>query len=219
MWGRSNDILAAGTLDIGWDRVATILRMIERGWERARTQHPIRPGTPEVALNEHLRDGMREALASPAGGRGPKMLVAPGTESRSTPDNRVPDGRTDIPIYVLAILEACSDHDPHAIIECKRVAGSDVTLCRRYVSNGIDRFAVGKYGRRHVAGFMVGYLESGEADHAVKEINRYLISKGRQDELLGPATVLKADWTRSSHHPRPTGSPPVDMHHAFLAFK
>ena len=215
----SNDILAAETLDIGRDRVATILRMIERGWNRALTRPGVRPGTPEVELNECLRDGMREAVEPRARGRGPKMLVAPGTETRSTPDTRVPDGRTDIPLYVLAILEDCQDHDPHAIIECKRVAGSDAKLCRRYVKHGIDRFVTGKYGRPHAAGFMAGYLESGNADHAVRRINRYLTRKNRHDELIGPAVGLKADWARSSRHPRPNDVTPVDLHHAFLAFE
>ena len=214
----SNDILATATLDIGRDRVATILRLVEQGWNRALTRPGIGPGTPEVELNEWLRDGMRGAVEPRARGRGPKMLVAPGTETR-TPDSRVPYGVTDIPIYVLAILEECQDQDPHAIIECKRVAGSDADLCREYVRNGIDRFVGRKYGRRHAVGFMAGYLESGNADHAVRGINRYLTSKNRPDELIGSAVGLKAAWARSSRHPRPMGIAPIDLHHAFLAFK
>lgn len=214
----SNDILAAATLDIGRDRVATIMRMIERGWNRALTRPEIRPGTPEVELNEYLRAGMREAVEPRARGRGPKMLVAPGTETR-TPDSGVPYGVTDIPIYVLAILEDCQDQDPHAIIECKRVAGSDAKLCRKYVRNGIDRFVVGKYGRRHAVGFMAGYLESGDVENAVRGINRYLNRKNRRDELIGPGMSPKADWVRSSRHPRSRDITPIDLHHAFLAFK
>ena len=218
MLAGSSDLLAAEPLDIGQDRVATILRTIERGWKRARVQPGVRAGIREVELNECLRDGMREAVEPRAGGRGPRMLVAPGTETRSTPDTRSPDGLTDIPIYVPAILEARNDHDPHAIIECKRVAGSDAKLCREYVAKGIDRFAFGKYGRRHAIGFMAGYLESGTADLAARGINRYLARKGRDNELLGPAMALQADWARSSHHLRSTAIAPVDLHHAFLEF-
>ena len=192
----SSDILAAGTLDIGQDRVATILQTIERGWKRARMRPTVQAGIGEVELNECLRDGMREAVEPRAGRRGPRMLVASGTESRSTADARIPDGRTDIPIYVPAIFEAVHDHEPHAIIECKRVSGSDANLCREYVNEGIDRFAVGKYGRRHAIGFMAGYLESGPPALAAQGINRYLAHKGRNDELLGPAMALKVDWAR-----------------------
>lgn len=214
----SSDILAAGTLDIGRDRAATILQTIKRGWRRAVRQPGIQAGTPELKLNEYLRDGMREAVEPRLGGRGPRMLVAPGTESRSTPDVTTPDGRTDIPIYVLAIFETCHDHDPHAIIECKRVAGSDGRLCGRYVRRGIDRFVVGKYGSRHATGFMAGYLESGNADLAAQGINRILVAKNRHGELLGSSVGMRAEWVRSSRHPRPGAIAPVNLHHAFLEF-
>lgn len=218
MRGSSNDVLVAGTLDIGSDRVATILQMIKRGWGRTRTRPGIRAGVSEVELNECLRDGMREAVEPRVGGQRPRMLVAPGTESRSTPDTRVPDGRTDIPIYFLTVFESCHDHDPHAIIECKRVAGSDSDLCRRYVTDGIDRFVGGKYGGRHTVGFMAGYLESGTADLAARGINRYLTGQGRGGERLGPATGLTVDCARSSRHPRSKSTVPVEMHHLFLEF-
>ena len=72
------------------------------------------------------------------------------------------------------IEQEAESPDPHAIIECKRVAGSDAKLCREYVTKGIDRFAFGEYGRRHAIGFMAGYLESATADLAARGINRYL---------------------------------------------
>ena len=146
------------------------------------------------------------------------MLVVPGTESRSTPKVRNPDGRTDIPLYFPAIFEARHDHDPHAIIECKRIAGGNARLCREYVREGIDRFASGKYGSRHPVGFMAGYLESGTADLAAKGINRYLDSGGRRAERLRSSAAVHADWARSSRHPRPSVAKPIDLHHAFLAF-
>lgn len=214
MLPRSKDILAARKLDIGRDRVATILQTIRRGWNRARMQPEVRPGKPEIELNEWLREGMRAAL-----GRGPKMLVAPGTETRSTPNVRVPDGRTDIPLYFPEILEKRNDHDPHAIIECKRIAGDNAKLRRLYVAMGIDdRFVSGKYGRRHATGFMVGYVESGTVNLAAKGINQYLYDQNRRREVLGPCTGMSADWARSSRHSRPSAAKPIDLHHAFLEF-
>lgn len=74
----SKDIPAAGILDIGRDRVATILWTIRRGWKRARAGAGIEPGTPEVKLNVCLRDGMVEALKSQGGKRRtPRMQVRP----------------------------------------------------------------------------------------------------------------------------------------------
>lgn len=202
---------------MGPDRVATILWTIRQGWNRARSGAGIESGTAEVKLNVCLRDGMLEAL-EPLGGKrvGPRMLVSMGTEILSDPSVGVPDGRVDIAIFFLAIIEARHAQDPHAIIECKRIAGNDSRLCREYVREGIDRFATGKYGGGHAVGFMAGYLESGTADLAARGINRYLDRKGRRDERLDPAAAVHAD--RSSRHPKRGDAATLDLHHAFLAF-
>ncbi len=213
----SHDILAKGSLDIGRDRIATILRRIERGWKLARVRPGVEAGTHEVELNECLRDGMREAVKPRTGGRrGRKFIVAGGTETRSSSARRRPDGRTDIALYLPDIFEAYRDHDPHAIIECKRIAEDNPRLCREYVKEGIDRFASGKYGSRYANGFMAGYLMSGRTNCAAAGINRHLLRKRRRDECMGSSTVLNADWVRTSRHPRPKTSVPITLHHAFL---
>ena len=214
----SKDIITPGILDIGRDRVATILQTLRRGWDRACAQPEVRPGTQEVELNLHLANGMRKAVETRVNGQGPKMLVVLGTQTVSGPDVRAPDGLVDIAVYFPTIFETLHQHDPHAIIECKRVAGTDSGQCREYVREGIDRFASGKYGGQHAVGFMAGYLESGTADHAATGINRYLDRQLRSTERLGPAVAFHEDWVRSSRHPRPGGSEALDLHHAFLAF-
>lgn len=214
----SSDILAAGPLDIGHDRVATILRTIELGWKRARAQPGIQAGTHEAELNECLRDGMRPEVEPRTRGCGPRMQVLPSAQTRSSPDVRTPDGVPDIPLSFPAVFEEYEEHDPHAYIECKRIAGDDRRLCREYVREGIDRFVSGQYAARHVVGFMAGYLESGDAGMAAQGISRYLTDNNRPDELLGAATELNAEWARSSRHARGQGSDEIDLHHAFLEF-
>ncbi len=214
----SSDILAPEPLDIGRDRVATILRTIERGWQLARVGPGIQPGVPENELNECLRDGMRAAVELRTGGRGPRMQVLTSAQTRSGPHVRTPDGVPDIPLCFPAILEAYHEHDPHTLIECKRIDGGDRRLCREYVREGIDRFVSGQYGARHLVGFMAGYLDAGDANLATEEINRYLADWNRHDDVLGPSTEVKADWARSSRHARAAPDAPIDLHHAFLAF-
>ena len=146
------------------------------------------------------------------------MVVLPGTESLSRPGLLRPDGRTDIPICFPDIVEACLDHEPHAIIECKRVAGSDSSLCRLYVVEGMDRFVSGKYASSHAIAFMCGYLQSDNADMAVAGINRYLRGKERANEGLRLSSILREQWARTSHHSRPKDLDDVDIHHAFFEF-
>ena len=162
---------------------------------------------------------MRRALNGRTEKWAKKMTVLPGTESRSGATLQ-PDGKTDIPILLQELREAYDDHDPHAIIECKRIAGSDAALCRRYVVDGIDdRFIGAKYAGGHRTAFMAGYVLSGNIEAAVAVINRYLANRGRAAERLAACTALPATWARSSRHPRQSSAPPlIDLHHAFLTF-
>ena len=162
---------------------------------------------------------MREVLKAKDADWCKKMTVLPGTESRSSPDLRKPDGRTDIPIFFQEIREELDEHDPHAIVECKRIAGNDADLCRQYVVEGIDRFKTSKYAGNHAVGFMAGYLLSGDASAAAGGINRYLTGQRRQPELLGRSSIPDAPWVRSSRHPRSPLAGPIDLHHAFLAMR
>lgn len=118
------------------------------------------------------------------------MIVLPGTESRSKANMLLPDGRTDIPLMMIEVFLRTQEHDPHAIIECKRISGSDTHLCREYVVEGVDRFASGKYGENHAVGFMVGYVLSGTSVEAATGVNAYLGRVSRTAERLQAAAVI-----------------------------
>ncbi len=195
-----------------------LLRTLHAGWQRALATPEVNPGADEVPITEHLREGMRAELNESDADWCKRVTILRGTESRSSPDVTRPDGLTDIPVLFTDIRERLGEHDPHAIIECKRVAGNDADLCRLYVVEGMNRFATGKYAGNHADGFMAGYLLSGTTEEVVTRIDRYLSREQRQDERLGPCQVLDTPWTRSSRHPRPESAAPIDLHHAFLGF-
>ena len=197
----------------------TVLQTIKAGWAVAAQSPDVNPDATEVVMTERLRDGMRHVLNAESLPWGGDLVVQSGTESRSRPDVLLPDGRTDIPILSIEIFRRFREHDPHAIIECKRIAGTNTHLCREYVVEGIDRFGTGKYGAAHAAGFMAGYLIAGDANEAASRINRHLNSrrrgrKPRRDENLMPSTLVDEPWARVSRHPR--SAAPVELHHAFL---
>ena len=135
-------------IDIHRERSEAILRIVDAGWKRVSDRPEVHPGAGEVEITERLRDGMRAALAERATDLSRKMTVLPGTESRSSTEVLRPDGRTDVPIFFSDIREEYNEHDPHAIVECKRVAGSCADLCREYVVEGINRFVTGKYAEK-----------------------------------------------------------------------
>lgn len=211
------DSLAVGleVIELEPDVVAAILLTLQAGWESASTSADIHTNTGEVKVTERLRDGMRKALNVLPWGK--TMIILPGTESRSQPTVLLPDGRTDIPILFIEIFLRIQEHDPHAIIECKRIAGDDAHLCREYVVEGIDRFRTGKYGRKHAVGLMVGYLVAQDASAAAAGINAYLSRQRRKPEHLGPSDLISGTWAWRSRHPREASAPPIELHHAFVA--
>ena len=203
-------------INLGPDIATAILRTVEVGWTFALRSSDVNADTGEVGITERLRDGMRYALDS---GILPwkTMIVLPGTESRSSRDVPLPDGRTDISIQCIEIFVRFRVHDPHAIIECKRVAGNNAHLCREYVVEGIDRFRTGQYSNNHSTGFMIGYLIEGDATAVANCINNYLNRKSRYDENLKPSDIVAEPWVWASCHPRKRTSP-IALYHAFLAF-
>ena len=198
-------------IELAPDLVATVLRVIEEGWANAKAIGATATDK-EVPLTERLRYGMRNAKSRPF-----SMIVQRGSESLSYRAELVPDGLTDIPLFIWAAYEQSSDQDPHAIIECKRIAGGDGGLRREYVVNGIDRFRDGKYSNRHEVAFMVGYVLMGTIRGAADGINRYLSGQKRAAESLGPSTLVVGRWLRQSKHQRSSGGAIV-LHHAFLSF-
>lgn len=208
-------------VELAPETATAVLRTVEAGWTQASPD--VHPGAGEVMMTERLRDGMRAALAAGGLPWAKTMIVLPGTESRSRAEVLPPDGRTDIPILWIQIFLRFGEHDPHAIIECKRIAGHDTRLCREYVVAGIDRFRSGKYAANHATGFMAGYVIAGDANAAAEGINRYLNSprrkhKSRPDENLKPSLLVEDSWAWTSHHSRPARSvSPILLHHVFLS--
>lgn len=203
-------------INLGSEIATAVLRTVKAGWTLALQSSHLGMDAGEVKITELLRDGMRCALNSGRFSWSKLMAVPPGTESRSRPEVLVPDGRIDIPILWIDIIRF-GEHDPHAIIECKRVSGGDARLCREYVVAGIDRFQSGQYSENHSTGFMVGYLIADDTETTVTGINRNLNHRSRSAENLRPSDLISEPWAWGSLHPRLTSSPIV-LHHAFLAF-
>ena len=208
-----------GLIPLSDEIAAAILLTLKAGWKIAMTYPDLNTTTGEVEITERLRDGMRKALNDNMFQWSRNMTVLPGTESRSRPEVLRPAGRTDIPIFIIEIYIQYGVHDPHAIIECKRVAGNDSNLCRLYVVEGMDRFQTGKYAGNHRVGFMVGYIISGDAAATVSGINQYLTNKGRRAERLKQSNIIKKSWVWGSSHSRTNSSFPIELNHAFFKLK
>jgi len=200
-------------IDLSPELAAIVIATIRAGWAIALTRAEVGPQANEVPMTECLRDGMREVVSSPAFDPNLLIIVAPGSESRSRPDLTTPDGRLDIGIYFAAVFRA--EHDPHVVIECKRIADDDAYLIREYVTEGIDRFCSDKYSSNHSFGCMVGYVIRGSADASVDRINQRLASDSRPSECLNKLTDPASGDCWSSQHPR-KASKSIRLNHMIL---
>ena len=194
----------------------SILRTIKDGWSIVLSQKRSPLVRDEVLITEELRSSMREVLLRKDRPGHRTLVILPGTESMSVSQQKRPDGRTDIPILVNEVFQSVGIHDPHAIIECKLMFGSDSRRCREYVVNGIDRFKIGKYGSTHRIGFMVAYVVTGRATDSVRGVNRFLGRRMRDSETLRPSTLIPDRWARTSVHQRPAVRHDIELHHAHL---
>lgn len=204
-------------IDLVPEIVASILRTIELGWELARKRSEVEPNAGEITMTECLRDGMRSALREHNLPWRKTMIIAPGTESRSQAGMVVPDGRTDIPIYLTPMFEETDEHDPHAIAECKRLSENDAALAREYVVEGIDRFRSGKYSENHAHGFMIAYVISGANTGAVAPVNAYLNKQSRMNETLTEITDSAGTRFWTSSHSRQQNGSSITLSHMMLS--
>ncbi len=196
-----------GVVSLETDATVHVLSTIHNGWRIAAAHSEFSGLAYELAMTHRLVKGMRQAADS--SGPALPMRVLTGTEVHNE-SGAV--GLTDISI----IFDSFSGHDPHVVIECKRISGNAANLCRLYVTEGIDRFKSGKkYGVNHNTGFMVGYTIHGPTSDAVAGINRYLGRHDRCDDRLMPSCLITDSWARLSKHARPDRGP-VELHHAFL---
>ncbi len=102
--------------------------------------------------------------------------------------------------------------------ECKLIEADNTTLCHHYITNGVERYLVGKYHPKCPQGTMVGYVRQTRCVDVAQEI------RVRLQSLAGNPTLDKTDWLlpfeeyyRSFHKRQPDNSP-FTIHHLLFQF-
>ena len=130
-------------------------------------------------------------------------------EPRSTLDVTTPDGRSDVPLYVVEVFLRHAEHDPHAIINCKRLDGSNTYNCCRkpwlrlhggYLLGGDARSAAAAENARSAPkrpalasfGDVVGDIRKSIVDPFTENIARWTLE--RQTTI---GTQSRPKWPRS----------------------
>ncbi len=199
--------------------IAAVLRIAAEAWNRVLRDGVLnathRRDEPAIAGLLRHRMVIVEREREP---REPELKIKPEV-GVTAEDEEIVVGSIDI-----EVVYSLGD-EPDLRVECKRVSGSEQDdakgLAREYVKEGVLRF-VGKYGRGHAWGIMVGFVVDGNVAAAVALLAQYITSY--QNE---PPHVLRA-WGRearlgshdnlfSTCH-RKQGGSPIELLHLFLPF-
>jgi hypothetical protein len=139
------------SLELSKDQVATAIDLICCGVEDARVF--VTPGMLEVPITVMVRKSMRR-LKSARGLTNMEIVGEHELLDVATTDQTIL-GRIDI---VFRFAHQFGDETAYLGVECKRVAPGNATLNTRYVTEGVARFASGKYAQGHHLGVMLGYV-------------------------------------------------------------
>lgn len=199
--------------------IEVVLRIVAEAWERVLRECALseteRHDEPRTAGLLRARMIAVEAERSP---RRPPMKIKPEVGVTSE------DQETVVGFIDIEIIYSLGD-EPDLRLECKRVSSTKedgpTRLANRYVRTGVLHF-VGKYGRGHAWGIMIGFVVDGNAESAALLIAR------RVAKYANEPTHLLSDWCEearfgayrhlfNTRHRKSDGSP-IELLHFFLSF-
>ncbi|MFZ1008460.1 MAG: hypothetical protein WAN65_16580 [Candidatus Sulfotelmatobacter sp.] len=149
------------------DRVATVLDLLCRAAYEARPY--VTAGMLEVPITLIIRKAARR-IKSQLGLTDLEIRGEHELEDMAFPDATLL-GRIDIS---LKFLEHFGDQDAYVGVECKRVGAGLSQLNRRYVTEGVARFATGQYAAGHPRAFILAYVLALPVKTPIQSIDRRL---------------------------------------------
>lgn len=160
------------------DQIATVINLVCGAATDAALR--VTPGMPEVPITRILRKSMRRLRVA----RGLTNLEVNGEveiDDMARFDESLL-GRIDL---TLKFMHQFGDEDAFVSIECKRVGRGMTALNRLYVSEGVVRFATGRYAKGHPYGFMLGYVLAMPHAEVVEAVGERLLAE------YGPAAAIE----------------------------
>ncbi len=198
------------------DIITTVLDITVQAWPHLLASGQVSADDHEDAITDRLRWEMdaEKRRRKPQ----PQLRFERETQSDS-PDTDRPTGLIDV--YVIYSF----DQSEYFAMECKKVDDHRETPARRYIEEGVCRFAIGKYSFGHAYGSMIGYVTEGTPARAAAFVGRRLAGYDRQrsglqrdggwqsETRFGPVQDLY-----SSRHVQAGSKQPIVLLHLFLGF-
>jgi len=182
------------------DQVATVIDLVCRGVEEARPS--ISTGMLEVPTTIVIRKAMRRVKRT-LNLTNLQIRGEHEVDNMATADAALL-GRIDI---TLQFLHQFGEEDAYVAIECKRVGAGLSGLNGAYVTEGVDRFATGKYAAGQEWGFMLGYVLAQPVTEVIAAIEKRIETTYGAAAKLAPnvthalaAAILEGPLTQGSGH-------------------
>lgn len=145
--------------------VVIVLRILHDAWPATIADAGVSRTTDEDSISDVLRWKMADA----------KNRINPVPQIRFEREPQSDDPELDTPLGLIDIKILYTWNDvTYLTMECKRITSTENSLALKYVRNGINRFASGKYGPGHAFGIVTGYAICGNADACADRVSKTL---------------------------------------------
>lgn len=132
--------------------VILALRILHDAWPATVKDTRVSRTADEDSISNVLRWKMVDA----------KNRLDPIPEMEFIRESQSDRAELDTPLGLIDIMVSYTwDESTYLTMECKRVTSTENSLALKYVRNGINRFASGKYSPGHAFGIVIGYVVCG----------------------------------------------------------
>ncbi|RUL86994.1 hypothetical protein [Tautonia sociabilis] len=161
------------------DVITTILDITIKAWPRVVAGGKVSARSSEDDISDELRWQMDAEKR--------RRNPMPRLRFEREPQSDLPDKSRSIGLIDVYVIYSFEQTEYFAI-ECKRLADADSDLSRYYVTDGVNRFVIGKYSLGHPYGAMVGYVCAGECGVVASQIEKRLKDFDRA------VTAISSSW-------------------------
>ncbi|WP_417377472.1 hypothetical protein [Gimesia maris] len=191
------------------------LRILHDAWPATAADSTITRKTDEDAISDVLRWNMVAA----------KQRIDPVPEMKFLREPQSDRPELDTPLGLIDIMVSYTwDESTYLTMECKRISSTTNSLALKYVRNGINRFASGKYSAGHAFGIVVGYVICGSPDGCVDRVSKTLAKEPKNrtglDAKFGwvadVETIYGQTLYRTKHLQRDHNNS-IELIHTFLS--
>lgn len=198
------------------DIVTRVLHILRDAWPTTASDTRISRESDEDAITNVLRWHLVAA----------KNRLDPVPEMEFIREPQSDRAELDTPLGLIDIMVSYTwDESTYLTMECKRISSSGNSLALKYIRNGINRFASGKYSAGHSFGILVGYVTCKNPPGCVERIRNTLLREPATETGFDSESGFQAEKNLvdglnlfKTRHRQQTQSNVIELFHTFVDF-